>query len=75
MTKDHSDESNHPALLDVKQVCKYLNIGSTTAYALIASGDLRAICIGRKKLVPIAEADDFIRRSAIRAGWRMPSAS
>jgi excisionase family DNA binding protein len=72
MNRIRSFDQKNPLLLDVKQVCCLLNIGSTTAYALISAGDLRCIRVGKKILVPRAECEDFIRRSVIRSGWRMP---
>lgn len=75
MKDDSKELIDGPELLTIAQICQNLNIGSTTAYALVAQGELRSIRIGRKVLVPKLECEDFVRRAAIRAGWRMPSSS
>lgn len=47
-------------LLPVKAVAVALGIGKTTAYELIASGQLPAVRIGSKILVRSQDLEDFI---------------
>jgi excisionase family DNA binding protein len=39
-----------------------IGVGRTTAYALIADGELRTITVGRRRLVPQCELESFIAR-------------
>lgn len=46
----------------VGEVAEQLGVGLTTAKALIASGDLRSIKIGRSRRVPTEALHEFVRR-------------
>jgi len=58
-------------MLSVEQAAEALGIGRTTAYALIKSGELDSVRIGRRRLVPAdapaAYFDWLIREAARRA--------
>lgn len=49
-------------LLDMKEVADVLNVGRSTAFALVLSGDLRSLKIGRRRLVPEAALAEFLER-------------
>ncbi|MEU6706529.1 helix-turn-helix domain-containing protein [Streptomyces wuyuanensis] len=44
------------------EVAEQLGVGLTTAKALIASGELRSIKIGRSRRVPAEALHEFVRR-------------
>lgn len=41
---------------------RLISVGRTTAYELIARGELESVKINNKRLVPRAAIDDFVRR-------------
>ncbi len=49
-------------LLTPEEVAKALRIGRTTVYALMKSGELRPVHIGRSCRIPQAEAERYVRR-------------
>ena len=49
-----------PRLLSIKQACRLLGLSRTTLYALLASGKLRSVTIGRRRFVPSDAIDEFI---------------
>lgn len=51
-----------PMLLTVRQAAELLSIGRTTAYELIASGDLAVVHIGRSARVPLEAIEVFVTR-------------
>jgi excisionase family DNA binding protein len=51
-------------LLDMKQVAERLNIGRSTAFDLVISGQLRSVKIGRRRLVPESAIADFIAKAS-----------
>ena len=46
----------------VVEVAEQLGVGLTTAKALISSGELRSIKIGRSRRVPAEALHEFVRR-------------
>ena len=55
-------------LLRVEEAARLLSIGRTTAYTLIASGQLRAIHLGRSTRISEHEVERFIRSAEASAG-------
>jgi len=53
-----------PLLLPVREVAAQLSIGRDTAYELVRSGRLRSVAIGRRRLIPFSELEDFVRRES-----------
>ena len=53
---------NHPALLTIAETACELRISRSTAYELIAAGELEVVHIGRSARVPAEAIDDFVRR-------------
>ncbi len=51
-----------PRLLRVERAAKLLGISRSTAYELVASGELRSIKVGARRLVPVDELDGFVAR-------------
>jgi excisionase family DNA binding protein len=49
-----------PRLLSIKQACRLLGLSRTTLYALLASGELRSVSIGRRRFVPSDAIEEFI---------------
>ena len=45
-----------------EEVAPLLGIGRNGVYALIKTGDLRSIKVGRKILVPLSAVDEFLER-------------
>jgi excisionase family DNA binding protein len=52
------------ALLTVEQAAERLGIGRTTTYALIKSGGLESITVGRLRRVPETAVTDYINKLA-----------
>jgi excisionase family DNA binding protein len=49
-----------PRLLSIKAACQVLGIGRSSLYALMASGQLRSVTIGRRRFVPSDAIEEFI---------------
>jgi excisionase family DNA binding protein len=49
-----------PRLLSIRCSCRILGISRTSLYALMASGQLRSVTIGRRRFVPSDAIDEFI---------------
>lgn len=49
-----------PRLLSVPEAARLLGIGRTTAYELIAAGELEVIHIGRSARIPVDAIDEFV---------------
>ena len=47
-------------LNDLKSVQQRLHVGRSTVFALVASGELRSVKIGRRRLVPESALMEFI---------------
>ena len=49
-------------LLTAEEAAKVLRIGRTTVYALMKSGELRPVHIGRSCRIPQVEVERYVRR-------------
>ena len=49
-----------PRLLSVNEACATLGLGRTSVYAAMASGQLRSVTVGRRRLVPDDAIEQFI---------------
>jgi excisionase family DNA binding protein len=47
-------------LLSVPEAAARLGIGRTFAWQLVHAGELRAVAVGRRRLVPVAELERFV---------------
>lgn len=61
MELNESVQSLHPLTLTVDEAAALLRIGRGSAYALVRSGRLRSIKIGRRILIPASAIEDFLR--------------
>ena len=58
-------------LLTVEEAARRLRIGRTTAYRLLADGEIASIQIGHLRRVPVDALTAFVRdRRAATNGWR-----
>lgn len=48
-------------LLTVSEFCEAANIGRTLAYELIAYGELKAVKVGRKTLIPTTSMHEWMQ--------------
>jgi len=56
-----------PLTHQVPEACRRLALGRTALYALIKSGEIRAIKVGARTLIPESELQSFVeRRLAVR---------
>jgi excisionase family DNA binding protein len=49
-----------PRLFSINQAASHLGIGRTATYALLKTGRLKSITIGRRRLIPADAIDAFI---------------
>jgi excisionase family DNA binding protein len=56
-------------VLTVEEAAERLGIGRTLMYALVKSGDVESIAIGRLRRIPLDALDDFVDnlRAAVKA--------
>ena len=53
-------------LLSIPQACEALGgVSRTTLYALIGRGDVRSICVSRRRLIPVRAITEFIARREV----------
>ncbi|GAB2488341.1 hypothetical protein GCM10027030_23050 [Luteococcus sediminum] len=49
-------------LLKVEEVAERLNVGRSTAYHLVLTGQIESIMVGRLRRVPAAAVTDYVER-------------
>ncbi len=49
-------------LLTVEQAAERLSLGRTTTYALVRSGELRSVRIGRLRRIPADSIDEYVNQ-------------
>lgn len=49
-------------VLTVEEAAERLGVGRTMVYALVRSGDIESIAIGRLRRIPIDALDEFVGR-------------
>jgi excisionase family DNA binding protein len=57
-----TEERAPRALLSVEQAAEQLSIGRTTMYALVKSGQIKSVRVGRRRLIPAPELPAFVQR-------------
>ena len=62
--KQNTLNSEFPMLLKVEAAAKLLSLGRTKTYALIASGELPVIRVGRAVRVPVAALHQWVEDRA-----------
>ena len=59
-SRSTESQTSRPRLLSIKQACRILGLSRTSIYALLASGKLRSVTVGRRRFVPSDAIDEFI---------------
>ena len=54
--------NNYPPVPCVKQVAEILSISHNTAYALVRSGQIHSIRVGRSYRIPLDAVVDYLRK-------------
>jgi excisionase family DNA binding protein len=57
-----------PRLVTIALAGRLLGVGRSTAYELVAAGELEVVHIGRAARVPVAAVDAYVERLRARAG-------
>jgi excisionase family DNA binding protein len=55
-------QSTPRIVLTVEEAAERLGIGRTLMYALVKSGEVESIAIGRLRRIPLDALDDFVER-------------
>lgn len=61
MNKEIRTHEDMPKILHVKDLQTILSISHNTAYALVRSGKIRSIRIGRTYKIPLDAIDEYLR--------------
>lgn len=56
----------YPSILDVASASRALGIGKTTLYALLRTGEIRSVKVGRKIKIPKAYLIEYIADQAMK---------
>ena len=64
---DTAPSSPLAALLTINEAAARLRVGRSTAYELIASGQLEVVHIGRSARVPVEAIDEFVQNLRARS--------
>ena len=65
---DARSQTTQPLAYGAKELAKALSIGKTTAWGLMASGEIRSIKIGSRRLAPASEVHSYLKRK-LDEGW------
>jgi excisionase family DNA binding protein len=60
--------SPEPLLYSVVEAARLLGIGRSKCFELIASCELRSVTIGRRRLIPWADIEDYVSRLTADGG-------
>jgi excisionase family DNA binding protein len=63
-TKNSTGADHAPLAYRVAHFCRAIGIGRTKFYELMASGKIRTIVVGGRRLVPAAEAQRLAREGS-----------
>ncbi|NYH42627.1 excisionase family DNA binding protein [Micromonospora jinlongensis] len=58
--------TDHRVVLTIEEAAQRLGIGRTTMYALVKSGQIRTVTIGRLRRVPSFCLDEYVQRLLIQ---------
>lgn len=53
---------SYPDVVNIKQLCKMLDIGKNTAYELINTGKIKSLKIGKVHKIPKCYIIDFLKQ-------------
>ncbi len=56
----HRHPQPTPLLLTVVEAARLLGVGRSTAYELLASGELESVHIGRSRRIPVAAVENYV---------------
>ncbi len=56
----HREPRHPPGAMTIKTFCSWAGIGRSTAYRLMAEGSLPAVKVGKRRLVRISDAADWL---------------
>ena len=59
-----------PRLLSIPQTCRLIGVGRSSLYQMMASGQVRSVKIGRRRLVPREAIDEFVANLPTDYGWQ-----
>ena len=59
-TYDKAMFKGYPDVVTVADVCKMLKLGRSTVYGLLQSGEIRAVRVGRKYIIPKRSVAAFL---------------
>ena len=68
---EHRGAEALPRLLSIPQTCRLLGIGRSSLYQMMASGQVRSVKIGRRRLVPREAVDEFV--TSLPSDYRRPA--
>lgn len=51
-----------PLLLRVEEAAKRLDIGRTTLYGLVMTGEIESVLVGRSRRIPAECLDEYVQR-------------
>jgi excisionase family DNA binding protein len=57
-----TEDISVPLLLTVEQAAKRLGIGRTTFYALVMSGEIESVPLGRLRRIPAECLEEYVER-------------
>jgi excisionase family DNA binding protein len=55
-------------LLSIPEFGRVISVSRSTAYELVARGEVRTVAIGARRLVPVVEVDRYVDRLLAEAG-------
>jgi excisionase family DNA binding protein len=58
---EHLEPAGGPALLRINDACRFIGLGRSKLYELIAQGEISVVKIGTRTLVPMASLEKFVR--------------
>lgn len=62
VSAEQNSLNNYPPVLCVKQVAEILSISHNTAYALVRSGQIHSIRVGRSYRIPLDAVIDYLHK-------------
>ena len=62
LATDGNDDESNLVLLKVEEAARRLQIGRTTCYALIRTGELESVPVGHLRRVPVDAIPEYVAR-------------
>lgn len=70
MNEQERDEKRAEAAIDLKEVARRLHVSYSTAYRLVASGELKAFKVRNSWRTSAAACDEYVRRRLDEQAWQ-----